>query len=119
MLTTSNSTIFRLGGVMLLLAAAFPADSERREASQTAVNAGVPDPQIAAAVKGISPDEVQSNIEKLVSFRTRLTLSAQDEASIAAGHGIGAARKWIESQFERYSKDCGDCLEVKTDSFRQ
>jgi hypothetical protein len=29
-------------------------------------------------------------------------------------HGIGAAREWIKSQFERYSKDCGGCLEVKT-----
>jgi len=37
-----------------------------------------------------------------------LTLSAQDPASIAAGHGIGAAREWIKSQFERYSKDAAD-----------
>src|SRR5207253_6172152 len=49
----------------------------------------------------------------------RLTLSAQDPASIAAGHGIGAAREWIKSQFESYSRDCGGCLEVKTDSFVQ
>ena len=59
---------------------------------------------------------IQANIEKLVSFGTRLTLSAQDPASIAAGHGIGAAREWIKSEFERYSKDCGGCLEVKTDA---
>jgi hypothetical protein len=52
-----------------------------------------------------------------VSFQTRLTLSAQDPASIAAGNGIGAAREWIKSEFERYSRDCGGCLEVKTDSF--
>ncbi|HTR68131.1 MAG TPA: M28 family metallopeptidase [Terriglobales bacterium] len=52
-----------------------------------------------------------------MSFQTRLTLSAQDPASIAAGHGIGAAREWIKSEFESYSKDCGGCLEVKTDSF--
>ena len=104
---------------MLLLAAAFPAGYERRQVTQTALNVGVPDPQIEAAVKGISAHQVQSDIEKLVSFGTRLTLSAQDEASIAAGHGIGAARKWIESEFELYSKDCGGCLEVRTDSFRQ
>ena len=54
-----------------------------------------------------------------MSFGTRLTLSAQDAASIAAGHGIGAAREWIKSEFERYSKDCGGCLEVKTDSFTE
>jgi hypothetical protein len=77
------------------------------------------DPRIAAALKAISAARIQANIEKLVSFGTRATLSAQDPASIAAGHGIGAAREWIKSQFERYSKECGGCLEVKTDVFTQ
>src|SRR5580704_12676364 len=76
-----------------------------------------PDPKIAAALKEISAAHIQANIEKLVSFGTRSTLSAQDPASIAAGRGIGAAREWIKAEFERYSKDCGGCLEVKTDSF--
>lgn len=75
------------------------------------------DPKIAAALREVSAERIQSNIDKLVSFGTRLTLSAQDPASIAAGHGIGAAREWIKSQFEQYSKACGGCLEVKTDSF--
>ena len=60
---------------------------------------------------------MQANIEKLVSFGTRLTLSAQDADSIKQGRGIGAAREWIKSEFESYSKACGGCLEVKTDSF--
>jgi hypothetical protein len=77
------------------------------------------DPKIAAALKGVSTERIRASIEKLVSFGTRLTLSAQDPASIAAGHGIGAAREWIQSEFERYSKDCGGCLEVKTDSFTE
>ncbi len=75
------------------------------------------DPQIAAALRQISPDRIQGNIEKLVSFGTRLTLSAQDAAAISSGRGIGAAREWIKAEFEHYSKDCGGCLEVKTDSF--
>ena len=79
----------------------------------------VRDPQIAAALQQISTGRVQSNIEKLVSFGTRLTLSAQDPASIAAGRGIGAARDWIKGEFERYSTDCSGCLEVKTDSFSE
>jgi hypothetical protein len=54
-----------------------------------------------------------------VSFETRLTISAQDPASIASGKGIGAARQWIKSEFERYSKDCGGCLEVNTDTFTE
>jgi Peptidase family M28 len=76
-----------------------------------------PDPLISAALRQISAQHIQANIEKLVSFGTRSTLSAQDDAAIAAGKGIGAAREWIKSEFDRYSKDCGGCLEVKTDSF--
>ncbi len=75
------------------------------------------DPRIVEALKQVSAQHIQATIEKLVSFQTRLTLSAQDPASIAAGHGIGAAREWIKSEFERYSQDCGGCLEVKTDAF--
>jgi len=77
------------------------------------------DPKMAAVLQQISAHHIQANIEKLVSFGTRSTISAQDPASIAAGHGIGAAREWIKSEFERYSKECGGCLEVKTDSFQQ
>jgi hypothetical protein len=79
----------------------------------------VADPQIAATLQQISAQRIQANIEKLVGFGTRLTLSAQDPRSITAEHGIGAAREWIKSEFERYSKDCGGCLEVKTDSFTE
>ena len=75
------------------------------------------DPRIAEAIQRISPEHIRQTIEKLVSFQNRSTLSAQDEESIKAGKGIGAAREWIKSEFERYSKDCGGCLEVKTDSF--
>jgi hypothetical protein len=77
------------------------------------------DSKIAAALQQISVRRIQSDIEKLVSFGTRLTLSAQDEQSIAAGRGIGAAREWIKAQFEQYSRECGGCLEVKTDSFTE
>ena len=83
------------------------------EVTQTA------DPSIASAVRAISAAHVQADIEKLVSFGTRSTLSAQDPGSISAGRGIGAAREWLKSQFEAYSKECGGCLEVKTDEFVQ
>jgi hypothetical protein len=89
------------------------AQSVPAEPTQTA------DPRIAEALTQVSAQRIQANIEKLVGFGTRLTLSAQDPASIAAGQGIGAAREWIKSEFERYSKDCGGCLEVKTDEFLQ
>jgi hypothetical protein len=87
--------------------------------AQSGAPAMTADPKITAALQQISAERIRANIEKLVSFGTRLTLSAQDPASIASGHGVGAAREWIKSEFERYSKDCGGCLEVKTDSFTE
>jgi Peptidase family M28 len=77
------------------------------------------DPDIAAALTRISAQRIQADIEKLVSFQTRLTLSAQDPDSIKAGHGIGAAREWIKAEFESYSRACGGCLAVKSDSFTE
>ena len=77
------------------------------------------DGRIAAALRQISAERIRANIEKLVSFGTRLTISAQDSDAIAAGRGVGAAREWIKSEFERYAKDCGGCLEVKTDRFTE
>jgi Peptidase family M28 len=88
-------------------------------AQPAAVNVGPQDPQIASALKQISPARLQATIEKLVSFQNRSTLSAQDPESIAAGRGIGAAREWIKSQFESYSRECSGCLEVKEDSFTE
>jgi hypothetical protein len=102
--------------VLFLVIVTFPAARAFPQATSTA---GAADPRIAAALQQVSAERIQANIEKLVSFQTRLTLSAQDPASIAAGHGIGAAREWIKSEFERYSRDCGGCLEVKTDNFTE
>jgi hypothetical protein len=102
----------RIGWILLVLTVA-PASA------QTTATGSIADPQIAAALKQISAEKIRTNIEKLVSFQTRSTLSAQDQASIAAGRGIGAAREWIKSEFERYSRDCNGCLEVKTDSFTE
>ena len=77
------------------------------------------DPHIAEAVQQVSADHIRQTIEKLVSFQNRSTISAQDEESVRAGKGIGAARDWIKAEFERYSKACGGCLEIKTDSFTE
>jgi hypothetical protein len=107
--TAARATTAALVGITLALAQ----PARAAEVTQTA------DPSITAAVKAISAARVQADIEKLVSFGTRATLSAQDPASIAAGRGIGAAREWVKSQFEAYSKECGGCLEVKTDEFVQ
>jgi peptidase M28-like protein len=85
--------------------------------AQSGAPTSAADPQIAAAIRQVSTERLQQTVDKLVSFGTRSTLSAQDDNSIKAGKGVGAAREWIKSEFERYSQDCGGCLEVKTDSF--
>jgi len=78
-----------------------------------------PDRQIAEALKNVSAEHIRQLDEKLVSFGNRSTLSAASKDAIASGKGIGAAREWIRSEFERYSIACGGCLEVKTDDFIQ
>src|SRR5580765_64479 len=88
-------------------------------AAQETLPMNAADPRIAAAIRQVSADRVRQTIETLVSFGNRSTISAQDEASIKTGKGIGAAREWIKAEFDRYSKECGGCLEVKTDSFVQ
>lgn len=59
---------------------------------------------------GIAPsaDRIQSDIQTLVDFGTRHTLSD----TVSNTRGIGAARRWIKAEFERISADCGGCLEV-------
>lgn len=76
-----------------------------------------PDANIASAMQKVSAAELKADDEKLVSFYTRQTLSSVMPAD--TGKGINAAAKWIQSQFESYSKACGGCLEVKTDEFTQ
>ncbi len=107
--------------LILAMLAVLPASVPYRTFAQTDRLGPKPpaDPQIAAALTRISAPRIQASIEKLVSFQTRLTLSAQDPDSIKAGHGIGAAREWIKSEFESYSRACGGCLEVRTDSFTE
>ena len=106
-----NSLCFVGMWVFLLTAWGVPVEA------QSAIEKHGPDPKIAAALKDVSAERIQQTIEKLVSFGNRSTISAQDENSVKAGKGIGAAREWIKSEFERYSKECGGCMEVKTDSF--
>lgn len=55
-----------------------------------------------------SVERLEADITKLANFGTRHTLS--DTTSNT--RGIGAARRWIFSEFEKISKECGGCLEV-------
>ncbi len=86
-------------------------------AQPASISAGPADPQIASALEKVSSTRIEADVETLVGFHTRSTLSAQDPTSIAAGRGIAAARDWIQSELKRYSRDCGGCLAVETDHF--
>ena len=58
------------------------------------------DGEIEAMVKEISVDSLSQNLNKLVGFGTRATLSNQSSST----KGIGAARAWILSRFNEYAK---------------
>ncbi|HKO14567.1 MAG TPA: M28 family peptidase, partial [Acidobacteriaceae bacterium] len=76
------------------------------------------DPAIERALARISPAEIQHTIATLVSFRNRSTLSSMD-TDLPKGTGVTAAADWIESEFQRISAACNNCLEVKRDTFTQ
>ncbi len=61
--------------------------------------------QLAADV---SAERLHVDVQKLVGFGTRHTLSD----TVSETRGIGAARRWIKAEFERISADCNNCLEV-------
>lgn len=56
-----------------------------------------------------SPERIRADIQTLVDFGTRHTLSETESET----RGIGAARRWIYDEFEAISAACGGCLEVK------
>ncbi len=55
-----------------------------------------------------SAENIEKDIRTLVGFGTRHTLSD----TISTTRGIGAARRWIKSEFEVISTNCDNCLEV-------
>ena len=65
--------------------------------------------QLAADVR---PERMRSDIETLVAFGTRHTLSE----TASDTRGIGAARRWAQREFEAIGRDCGGCLTVVTPS---
>lgn len=65
-------------------------------------------PLMYKIAEAASPARLEADIRTLVNFGTRHTLSD----TLSETRGIGAARRWIKSSFEKISSDCGDCLEV-------
>jgi len=102
-----------------------PANAAHKKSGGKSAAAGKPvsgtlrDPVITQAMREISSAQIQQTIAKLVSFGTRHTLSVNNPEAATSDQGIVAARQWIKSEFERYSAQCGGCLEVQTDTFVQ
>ena len=59
-------------------------------------------------IDSVSSERIENDVKTLVSFGTRHTLSD----TLSKSRGIGAARRWIKSEFDNISKDCNGCLDV-------
>jgi Zn-dependent M28 family amino/carboxypeptidase len=64
--------------------------------------------QLYKIIDSVSEKRIQEDVKTLVNFGTRNTFSD----TISNTHGIGAARRWIKSEFESISKNCNNCLDV-------
>ena len=66
------------------------------------------DEKIYEIIQNVSADRIENDIRKLAGFGTRNTFSD----TVSDTRGIGAARRWIKSEFDKISADCNDCLDV-------
>ncbi|MEJ1223651.1 M28 family peptidase [Sediminicola sp. 1XM1-17] len=66
------------------------------------------DQRIYDIINAVSSERIEKDVTTLVNFGTRHTLSD----TISKTKGIGAARRWIKSEFDKISTTCGNCLEV-------
>ncbi len=73
------------------------------------------DTRIYDLVDAVSAERIGADIQTLVNFGTRHTMSETQSDT----RGIGAARRWIKAQYEEISAACGDCLEVYFQSYVQ
>ena len=69
---------------------------------------GQTDARMYDIINKVSADRIEKDITTLVNFGTRHTLSD----TVSKTRGIGAARRWIKSEFEKISSDCANCLDV-------
>ena len=73
------------------------------------------DPDIARMISEISAGRIERSIHILTSFATRNTFSDPSPG----GNGIGAARAWIQAEFERVAAASDGRLQVELDTFQQ
>lgn len=78
-----------------------------RTAAQEAAPPQV-DLRIYDIVAAASRERVEADVRTLAGFGTRNTFSD----TLSSTRGIGAARRWIKTEFDEISAQCGGCLEV-------
>jgi Zn-dependent M28 family amino/carboxypeptidase len=73
----------------------------------------VSDPKIKKMVSEVSASNMENTVRKLVSFGTRHTLSDTKSNT----RGIGAAQRWVKSEFDKYAKESNGRLSAEIDYF--
>lgn len=71
------------------------------------------DPEIKKMVSEVSSENMEAIVKKLVSFGTRHTLSDTKSST----RGIGAAQRWVKSEFDNYAKASNGRLASEIDYF--
>ena len=66
------------------------------------------DQRIYDIIEAVSAERIEADASKLAGFGTRHTLSD----TVSKTRGIGAARRWIKSEFKKTSVACNSCLEI-------
>ena len=94
-------------GPLLLAQAPPPPPAQGAVPSEVSVAPQI-DPRIYDIIAAASPERVEADVRALAGFGTRNTFSD----TLSATRGIGAARRWIKSEFDVISEECGGCLEV-------
>ncbi|UJH91376.1 M28 family metallopeptidase [Antarcticibacterium sp. 1MA-6-2] len=74
----------------------------------TSAQAQETDERIYDIIEEVSAERLEKDIRTLANFGTRNTFSD----TISNTRGIGAARRWIKSEFDNISTNCNNCLNV-------
>ncbi|MCC9074339.1 M28 family metallopeptidase [Flavobacterium sp. F-65] len=71
------------------------------------------DPEIRKMITEVKAENLENTVVKLVSFGTRHTLSDTKSKT----RGIGAAQKWVKSEFDKYALESNGRLTATIDYF--
>ena len=121
------SRMIKCALVILILFAGYPLPAQNQQTTAPDAHQGpggtpVPKPQkakaiidtqIASMAREVSADSIRNFVLKMVSFRTRHSLS--DTTSIT--EGMGAARRWVAAKFRQFASRHRADMQVELDPF--